>query len=204
MAADGVRWAGAAGMIGGTLWIVGTVMHATRPLGCVADECALRPMRQSSAAEGILTLAALILFTVTAVALVMLVRRVGRFGKAGRAGGALAILGASTLVIAGLVQTLLYQGDFPLMPFFVIPGIGALLIGLVLLGVAVLRSGVLPRWASVAFLLGTAAMIGFNEQTHAAWLGLPFGLAWMAVGRALWTSPVDTAVTPNEPQRVDA
>jgi hypothetical protein len=139
---------------------------------------------------------------VTAVALVVLVRRAGRFGKAGRAGGVLSILGVSTLVVAGLVQGLLYEGDFPLMPYFVIPTFGALGIGLVLLGVSVLRSGVLPRWASIGLLLGTAAMIGFNEQTHAAWLGLPFGLAWMAVGYALWTSRVDDAATPH--QAVDA
>lgn len=123
----------------------------------------------------------------------MLVRRAGRFGKTGRAGGVLGILGTSTLVVAGLVQALLYEGDFPLMPHFVIPGIGALVIGFVVLGVSVLRSGVLPRWASIGLLLGTAAMAGFNEQTHAAWLGLPFGLAWMAVGYALWTSRVETA-----------
>lgn len=190
-------------MVGGTLWIVSTVLHATRPVGCVAGECAVRSMRETSAVEGILTLAALLLFTVMAVALVVLVRRAGRFGKAGRAGGVLGIVGISTLVVSGLVQALLYEGDFPLMPYFVIPGLAALVLGLVLLGVSVLRSGVLPLWASIVLLVGTAAMIGFNEQTHAAWLGLPFGLAWMAVGYVLWTSRLDTAAD-TTPQRVDA
>lgn len=190
-------------MVGGALWIVSTVLHATRPVGCVAGECAVRPMRETSVVEGILALAALLLFVVTAVVVVVLVRRAGRFGGTGRVGGVLGIVGISTLVVSGLVQALLYEGDFPLMPYFVIPGIAALVIGLLLLGASVLRSGVLPRWASIALLVGTASMFGFNEQTHAAWLGLPFGLAWMVVGFALWTSRLDTPADTTR-KRVDA
>lgn len=32
-------------------------------------------------------------------------------------------------------------------------------------------------------------MLAFNEQTPAAWLGIPFGVAWIAVGSALWGAP---------------
>ncbi len=56
-----VRWAGAAGMVGGMLWVISTVIHALRPVGCVAEECLRRPMRESSAVEGILTLGAFVL-----------------------------------------------------------------------------------------------------------------------------------------------
>lgn len=193
-----VRWAGAAGMVGGTLWLISTVMHASKPVGCVADQCASRPMRESSAVEGMLTVAAFVLFAVAAVALVALARRAGRFGTAGRAGAVLALGGATALVLAALVQALFFEGDFPLMPYFVIPGLAAVVIGFILLGVMVLRSGVLPRWAAASLLVGTVAMVGFNEQTAAAWLAIPFGLAWIAVGYALWTkapSPItaDTA-----------
>lgn len=184
-----VRWAGAAGMLGGALWSISTVMHALRPLGCVAEECSRRPMRQSSIVEGVLNLAALLLFAVTAAALILLVRRAGRFGKLGKAGTILALAGIATLIVSGLVQALAFDGDFLLMPYFVIPGIAALVIGLLLLAAAVLRSGVLPRWAAVALFIGALAMLGFNEQTHRAWLALPFGLAWIAVGYALWVQP---------------
>lgn len=183
------RWAGAAGILGGVLWVFATVVHALRPVGCVGEECARAAMRESGALDGVATLAALLLFAVTGAALVMLVRREGRFGKLGRIGMRIAMVGGAVLVTAGLVQALLFDGDFPLMPYFVIPGIAGLLIGVLLLAWSVLRSGVLPRWAAGSLLLGSLAMVGFNEQTHAAWLGIPFGLAWMAVGYALWTHP---------------
>lgn len=181
-----VRCAGAGGMVGGVLWVISTVMHALRPVGCVAEDCARRPMRESSAVEGILTLGAFLLFAVTAAGLIVLVRRAGRFGGLGKAGTVLALVGISVLVLAGLLQALMFDGDFLLMPYFVIPGIAALIIGFVLLAVMVLRSGVLPGWAAVSLLVGAVAMVGFNEQTMAAWLALPFGFAWVAVGYALW------------------
>jgi hypothetical protein len=190
-----VRWAGAAGMVGGMLWLISTVMHASRPVGCVAEECARRPMRESSAVEGILTLGAFLLFAVTAAALIVLVRRAGRFGTLGKAGTVLALVGVSVLMLASLVQALVFDGDFLLMPYFVIPGIAALIVGCVLLAVTVLSSGVLPRWAAVSLLVGAVAMVGFNEQTMAAWLALPFGLAWIAVGYALWVKQPYPAAT---------
>lgn len=186
-------------MLGGALWVISTVIHASRPVGCVADECASRPMRESSVVEGILTLAALLLFAVTAVALVALARRAGRFGRAGRLGVILAVCGVSALVLAGLVQALFFDGDFPLMPYFVIPGVVALCVGVILLAVMVLRSGVLPRWAGVSLLVGTAFMLGFNEQTAAAWLAIPFGLAWIAVGYALHRQDLDAPTAPRSP-----
>lgn len=181
------RWAGAAGILGGVLWTISTVLHALRPVGCVAEECARRPMRESSAVEGILTLGALLMFAVAATALVVLVRRAGRLGKLGKVGSGLALVGVVALVLASLVQALLFDGDFPLMPYFVIPGVAALIIGSIMVAVTVLRSGVLPRWAAASLVVGAVAMVGFNEQTAAAWLAIPFGLAWIAVGCALWS-----------------
>ena len=174
-------------MLGGALWVISTIIHASKPLGCVAQECADRPMRATSPIEGILTLGALVLFAATACSLVVLVRKAGRFGRPGRVGSMLALAGIVVLVVAGLVQALLFAGDFPLMPYFVIPGIVALAVGFVLLAITVLRSGVLPRWAAASLLVGALTMLLFNEQTAAAWLALPFGLAWMVVGYALWT-----------------
>ena len=184
------RWAGVAAMVGGALWVVSTAMHASRPVGCVGEECASRAMRQSSVLEGILTLTAFLLFVVAAVGLIMLVRRAGRFGPLGKAGAVLATAGVLVLLIASLVQALMFDGDFLQMPYFVIPGIAALVIGVVLLAVTVLVAGVLPRWAAASLLLGTVALAGSNEQTAAAWLAIPFGLAWIAVGYALWAPAV--------------
>lgn len=176
---------GGAAVVGGTAWVAATIIHASKPVGCVADGCLTRPLRPSGIIEGALTLVALVLFAVAATALIALTRRAGRFGRIGRTAAVLALGGIAVIVTAGLVQALLFAGDFPFMPHLVIPGVLALVAGLLLLGVTVLRAGVLPRWAAVSLVVGTLAMLGFNEQTTAAWLGIPFGLAWIAVGYAL-------------------
>ena len=194
-AAPFVRWAGAGSMLGGTLWIIATAIHASKPVGCVGDECATRSMRETSAVEGALTGAALLLFAAAALALVALVRRTDRFGAPARTGAVLGLGGMAVLIAAGLIQALAFDGDFPLMPYFVIPGVAALIVGILLLTTTVIRSGVLPRWAAASLLIGSVAMMAFNEQTNAAWFGVPFGLGWMAVGLALWrTEPQDKSI----------
>ena len=187
-----VRLAGAAGMLGGLAWVVGTAIHASRPVGCVGEGCASTAMRQSSTVQGILGLVAFVLMAVTGSALVMLARRAGRLGALGKAGTALALVGVSVLMLAIFIQAVFFAGDFPLMPYFVIPGIAGLVIGVVLLALAVLRADVVPRWAAAALLIGALSMLAFNEQTAAAWFGIPFGVAWMVAGYALWTKAPTT------------
>jgi hypothetical protein len=79
-------------------------------------------------------------------------------GALGKTGAVVAAVGAALPVIGGLVQGLLYDGDYPLMPYFVIPGLLALVVGFVLLGIAVLLVGVLPRWAAALLVVGALAM----------------------------------------------
>lgn len=59
--------------------------------------------------------------------------------------------------------------------------------GFLLLGVAALRSGTLPRWASVPLVVGALAMLGFNDQNWQALMAIQFGVGWMAVGYVLWS-----------------
>ena len=182
-----VRWCGLAAMLGGALWVIGTLIHASKPRGCVAQECAFRPMRESGALDGILMLLSLLLFAAGAMGLVFLARRLGRFGKTGSAGVVIGAIGAALLVISGLIQALFFGGDFPLMPYFVIPGVLALVLGFVLLGIAILAARVLPRWAALLLIVGALAMLGFNEQTARALMAVPLGVAWAAVGYVLWS-----------------
>jgi hypothetical protein len=51
------------------------------------------------------------------------------------------------------------------MPQFVIPGLLAMVFGFLLVGIAILRSEVLPRWVAVLIIGGALAMLGANEQT---------------------------------------
>jgi len=182
-----IRWGGLAAMLGGTLWVIGTLIHASKPRGCIAEECAIRPMRESGVLDGTLMLLSLLLFAVGAVGLVILARHSGRFRKAGRMGALIGAVGGALLVSAGLIQAIFFGGDFPLMPYFVIPGVLALIVGFLLVGISILRAGVLPRWVAVLIIVGALAMLGFNEQTWRALMAIPFGVAWVAVGYALWS-----------------
>ncbi len=68
------------------------------------------------------------------------------------------------------------------MPAFIIPGFLAVIAGFLLLGVAVLGAGAL-------LIVGALAMLGFNDQNAQALLAIPFDLAWLGVGYALWSGP---------------
>jgi hypothetical protein len=162
-------------MLGGALFVVSAVVISSMPRGCIADECAARPMREMGTAGALLMLA-LLLVVVGMAGLVLRARHAGRFGALGKTGAVVAAVGAALPVIGGLVQTILYGGDYPLMPIFVI-----------LLGIAVLRAGVLPRWAAVFLVVGSLAMFRFNYQNAQALLAIPNGIAWVAVGYVLWS-----------------
>jgi uncharacterized membrane protein YgdD (TMEM256/DUF423 family) len=50
-----------------------------------------------------------------------------------------------------------------------------------LLGVAVVGAGAL-------LFVGALAMLGFNDQNWQALVAVPFGVAWVVAGYALWSS----------------
>jgi hypothetical protein len=171
---------------------VSAVVIASMPRGCIADECAFRPMRDTAAAGALLMLA-LLLIMVGAAGLEIRARNAGRFGRLGKTGAVVGAVGVALPVIGSLIQGVLYDGDYPLMPYFVIPGVLALVVGFVLLGLAVLRARVLPRWAAGLLIVGTLAMLGFNDQNAQALMAIPFGIAWVAVGYVLWSGGSETA-----------
>ncbi len=187
MSSSLIRWGGLAAMVGGALWVIGTLIHASKPRGCIAEECAFRNMRESGALDGILTLLSVLLLAVGAAGLVTLVRRYGRFGRAGKAGVLIGAAGAALLAIATLAQAIFFGGDFALMPYVVVPGLLALVVGFLLLGISILRARVLPRWAAALVIVGALSMLLANEQTARVLLMIPFGVAWVAVGYALWS-----------------
>ena len=45
----------------------------------------------------------------------------------------------------------------------------------------------LPRWAAILLIVGSLAMLGFNDQNWQALMAVPNSLAWMAVGYVLWS-----------------
>jgi hypothetical protein len=182
-----IRWGGLAAMLGGTLWVVGAVLTASKPRGCIGAECAFRPTREFGAFDAVLALLAVLLLAVGVAGLVVHARHAGRFGMLGSIGLVAGAVGAALLVVSSLVQAIFFGGDFPLMPLFVIPGVLALVVGFLLLGFAVLWAKVLPRWVAVLLVVGSLAMLGFNDQNTQALMAIPFGIAWVAVGYALWS-----------------
>ena len=193
MYSNATRIGGLAAMLGGALLVVYAVGAASMPRGCIGnEECAIRPHRDAGAFEFFLPLA-LLLIVAGMAGLVVRARQTGRLGRLGGGGAIVGALGVALLAVGGLVQAILFGGDFPLMPFFVFPGFLALISGLLVLGVAVLRARVLPRWSSVLLVASTLTMLGFNDQTAQVLLTIPFALAWVAVGYTLW-SPRGEAV----------
>ncbi len=182
-----VQWSGPLLMLGGALWAAWAIVHALQPMGCVADECDLpgRSMREGSPLSSALLIAAVLALAAGVFGLVRHARALGRFGRIGRVGLAASGTGVVTVIIASLVQGIFFNNDFWAMPYLVIPAALALVIGCVLLGVAILRSGVLPRWAAALVIIGALALLGMNEQNAQVLLAIPFGIAWVAVGYVL-------------------
>lgn len=177
---------GACAILGGAAWATACVIHASQPSGCVGDtDCSRVAMREATYAASLLLAAAGALLVGSGGGVLWLIRRQGRLGRGAVLGAASAAVGVLLLVVAVTVQALFFDGDFALMPAFVVPGIALLAVGLALVGWSVLRSGVLPRWAGMSLALGAVLLLGANEQTDAVLLAVPFGLAWLATGLAL-------------------
>lgn len=185
MYSKAIRIGGLAAILGGIMLIVHSVGAASMPRGCIGDvECAIRPMRDTGV-FGVFFLLALPLLLAGMASLALRARKAGRFGRLGLAGVILGSAAVATLSGAIVAQTFFFGGDFPLMPYFVIPGELALLVGFTLVGIAVLRGGVLPRWTSALLVVSTIVMLWFNDQNAFVLLGIPFALAWMTVGYIL-------------------
>lgn len=190
-----IRWSGLAAMLGGVLFAAASIVIASMPRGCMGNECAFREIRYTGAA-GALQMLALMLVVAGAVGLAVRARNAGRLGRLGWTGLLVGALGVALLMIGGLIQAAVFNGDFPFMPLFVIPGILALIVGYLLLGIAVLRARVLPRWSAMLLVVGSLTMLGFNDQNAQSLMATPFGIAWMAVGYALWSDSDESAQQP--------
>lgn len=129
---------------------------------------------------------AALLILIGLAGLMLLARQSGRFRKLASSGVISGAAGLVMLILGGLIQSAWFNGDFPWMPLFVLPGVLGLIVGFVLIGVFVLRTGVLPRWLGVLLAVSSAALLMANEQTAAVLLAIPFGLAVATVGFFMW------------------
>jgi hypothetical protein len=195
------KWAGAAAMLGGALCILAALLHNLQPSGCIGMDCETRAMRSSTGFVPVAGAAASLLSLVGIAGMTLLARRSGLHRKLANAGLITAAVGFVLLFAGALVQSAFFAGDFPGMPFFVIPGLLAVVAGFLMIGAFILRTGIFPRWLGIFLMVSSVALLVANEQTPAVLLAIPFGLAMVvagyfmvAGGRRVAVAPAGTAI----------
>jgi hypothetical protein len=183
-----LRWSGVAAILGGSLCAVAAVLHSLEPSGCIGLECDTRSMRSATAVVSALGAAASLFILIGMAGLIVMARRSGRHRKLANAGLITVAVGFAVLLLGVLIQAVFFSGDSPWMPFFVIPGVIAVIAGFLLIGVFILRSGILPRWLGIFLVVSSVLLLAANEQTAAVLFAIPFGLAVATIGFFMWTS----------------
>lgn len=118
-------------------------------------------------------------------------RQVGSYGRPGTVGFLVAFMGAA-LICVGQATSAIFAGDSALEWLFDKPGYGFMvginlfLVGLLVLGIATLRAGELPRWCGFA-LIGVVVLSVFGAILNAGAAFVVVGLIWVALGYALWS-----------------
>jgi hypothetical protein len=179
---------GLAIILAGVLWMAFALALSSQPEGCVGAGCDLpgRTYRTWGPLAPGLFIAAALLLIGGMVALAWYAWNRPGFGMLGRIGLMLSTVGGALIASGTAIQALFFNGDFQLMPFFVIPGWLALIMGFLLLGSALLLARMVPRWAGVLLLLSALVLLGYNDQDVRVLLAVPLGLSWVVVGACLW------------------
>jgi hypothetical protein len=182
------RLSGPGAMLGGALWITYAILLARLPEGCVESACDL-PGRSPRADDQLtpLIIVSALLITVGIWGVAIRARHSAGFGKLGRIGLSMAGVGVALLTAGNIISVEFFAEDYPAMPWYVIPGMLLLVSGLVCFGCAILRSAAPPRGSAVLLIVGTLALLGFNDQNSQALMAIPFGVAWIVGGYVLWS-----------------
>ena len=174
-ASDLIRWGGLAAMASGVLFIVYSLLGFAVGKG---DE------------PSPLDILAILAYVLQVVGLVGFHTLQGRnYGRIGRAG--LYITIGAIVLWEILILTSLLGGDVGL-GWLVPVGVLGTLVGLVLYGAATLQARVLPRWCGILFIILVPVVLLLGD--------LWSGLAWVALGYALWSHSSGAAV--ERPSRV--
>jgi hypothetical protein len=181
-----VRWGALAALASGALWIAGGLLQLAYPqdppgaLGSFLNYLGTAVF--SAAYLGMLG------------GLVALhARQMGGYGRLGRAGFMLASAGAA-LAFVGQATSAIFPHNGALGWLFADPGYGFVAgilltsLGLVLMGVATLRAGVLPRWCGFG-LVATVVFLALGAYGGF----VVVGLIWLALGYALGAKESEAA-----------
>jgi hypothetical protein len=177
-----IRWSGLAALVGGALWVVVFAAHAWGAGSGPAEG----PPLVSFRGLGLPGLLALLLIGSGFVGLDMPSwrRDGGGYGRLGRIGFDLAGLAVFVVFVSGSSGSIGLIGAF------------LLSVGSVLVGVAALRTGLLPRWGAATLVVGSLAFLMFDTEGLRSWFGVLYGAAWVAVGYLMWAGIDQTAQQP--------
>ena len=167
-----VRFSGLAAVVGGVLWVIVFAIHASRSSAEFSDAFYV-----SLHGLGVAGLLSVLLLAVGFVGLDMHMTSPwggAGYGNLGRAGYGVALIGLLTMILSGA------SWGFDLLGVFI------LMVGSLLVGVATLQRRVLPRWGATALIVGSLLLLLFAPGDLRAWLGVPYGAAWIAVGYLLF------------------
>jgi hypothetical protein len=84
-----------------------------------------------------------------------------------------------TILLVGGLLTGLWQLE--------VGGLFAAIVATLLMGVSMLLSGWIPPAYAWGLIVGALAIFAFNTENWQIWFTIPFGVAWVAAGYALWT-----------------
>jgi hypothetical protein len=101
---------------------------------------------------------------------------------------AVALIGAGAVVavVANVLQAVSFDGDMPAMPAVFLPAVAAIVLGLAVLMVVVIRARLVPLWSGVLVGLGALLVPFGNLENTTVLLDVPFGLALAVAGVLLF------------------
>src|SRR5215210_8275376 len=181
-----IRWGALAAFASGALWIAGGILHLAYP----QDTPGMLGYFLNYLGTAVFSAAYLgMLGGLTGLH----ARQMDSYGRLGRAGFLLAFVGAA-LAFVGQATSGIFPQNGTLGWIFSDPGFGFMAgilftsLGLVLIGIATLRAGVLPRWCG----FGLVALVLFSVL--GAYGGfVVVGLIWLALGYALGSKKGEAA-----------
>ena len=189
------RLTGALAVAAGLTVALAAYLQSLEPVGCIGDGCDGHAMRGTPTSVTLLLWVGGVLLVASVLGLGLILHRRDRLGRLGVVACGLLVAGAAVLAAGGVFAVLFPEPSEDAMPGFVIPGVGAIVIGLFLLAVAVFRAHILPTWSVALVAVGVVVMVFVNEQTSRVLLAIPFCLAWALAGLLLLrTTPDDASI----------
>jgi hypothetical protein len=183
-----IRWSGLAAMLGGLLWMLMPVLSPHISL-LIAGA----------------TLLSLGAFTGLAA------RDAGRLGRIGKVGLVMAISGP--ILVLAFIPLIEWFHLWPLANLYFL-STRVLFVGVILLGIAMLRTHVVPRWTALLLMLGSLGVVLMPVIARAytrlidPWsnlstldglitvVALLLGAGWIGLGYALWSGTREAAIQP--------